>query len=150
MQVEEFQTLLSQHQNLPLVLRLPDGSLVPQHFHITEVGRVQKDFIDCGGMMRSTAACVMQVWVAHDTAHRLNAGKLAKIIDLAAPLPIQSLPVEIEYETSALSQYRVVGATTTSSSLQIQLEGKKAACLAVDRCILPMAESCCSGDQCCN
>ena len=29
--------------------KLPDGSLVPSHFHVTEVGKVTKHFIDCGG-----------------------------------------------------------------------------------------------------
>ena len=28
--------------------QLPDGSLVPGHFHVTEVGRISKHFIDCG------------------------------------------------------------------------------------------------------
>ncbi|MEI7863404.1 MAG: DUF6428 family protein, partial [Planctomycetota bacterium] len=37
---------------------LPDKSFVPAHFHITEVGRVQKDFIDCGGTVRSATTCL--------------------------------------------------------------------------------------------
>jgi hypothetical protein len=32
---------------------------VPTHYHITEVGKVQKDFIDCGGTVRSSTACVL-------------------------------------------------------------------------------------------
>ena len=32
--------------------QLPDGSLVPSHFHVTEVGKVSKHFIDCGGTLR--------------------------------------------------------------------------------------------------
>ena len=35
-----------------LAFELPDGSLVPNHFHITEVGKVTKHFIDCGGVIR--------------------------------------------------------------------------------------------------
>ena len=35
-------------------IMLPEGEFVPTHFHITEVGRVRKDFIDCGGTVRST------------------------------------------------------------------------------------------------
>ena len=31
-------------------VRLPDGGLVPAHFHVTEVGRVRKDFIDGSNM----------------------------------------------------------------------------------------------------
>ena len=33
-------------------LKLPDGSLVPSHFHVTEVGKSSKHFIDCGGTLR--------------------------------------------------------------------------------------------------
>ncbi len=32
---------------------LPDGSGVPEHFHVTEVGLVTKHFIDCGGKVRT-------------------------------------------------------------------------------------------------
>lgn len=31
---------------------LPDGSLVPSHFHVTEIGKTTKHFIDCGGTVR--------------------------------------------------------------------------------------------------
>ena len=33
--------------------QLEDGSLVPEHFHVTEVGVVTKNFIDCGGTVRT-------------------------------------------------------------------------------------------------
>ena len=35
-----------------LNFRLPNGTYVPEYFHITEVGIITKDFIDCGGPMR--------------------------------------------------------------------------------------------------
>ena len=28
--------------------QLPNGTLVPEHFHVTEVGEVARHFIDCG------------------------------------------------------------------------------------------------------
>ena len=31
---------------------LPDGTSVPEHFHVTEVGLITKNFIDCGGTVR--------------------------------------------------------------------------------------------------
>ncbi len=37
--------------------QLPDGSLVPGHFHVTEVGRISKHFIDCGGTVRQGRSC---------------------------------------------------------------------------------------------
>jgi len=31
---------------------LADGTAVPEHFHVTEVGLITKNFIDCGGTVR--------------------------------------------------------------------------------------------------
>jgi hypothetical protein len=36
-----------------LQFKLENGQLVPAHFHITEVGKVSKHFIDCGGTIRT-------------------------------------------------------------------------------------------------
>ena len=40
---------------------LPDGDHVPAHFHLTEVGHVTKNFIDCGGTIRKTESSVLQL-----------------------------------------------------------------------------------------
>jgi len=32
---------------------LENGTMVPEHFHVTEVGVVTKHFIDCGGTVRN-------------------------------------------------------------------------------------------------
>ena len=42
---------IKQHlQNLKTIaFQLPNGDLVPAHFHVTEVGQISKRFIDCGG-----------------------------------------------------------------------------------------------------
>ena len=44
-------------------IALPDGGEVPAHFHVTEVGHIQKDFIDCGGKRRASRACTLQTWM---------------------------------------------------------------------------------------
>ena len=108
MTVGEFRAALGRHPGARMHWMLPDRSFVPAHYHITEVGRVQKDFIDCGGTVRSTQACVLQVLVADDVDHRLETTKLAAIMDIAAPL-LQSteLPVEVEYEEGVISQYPI-------------------------------------------
>jgi len=99
MHLSEFDHLLRQQPSSQLRFALPDGTLVPAHFHVTEVGRVEKRFIDCGGTRRSVAACVLQVWVAEDRDHRLAAGKLSAILAMAADLLAgQDLPVEVEFE----------------------------------------------------
>lgn len=145
---------LTQHPSASLQLVLPDRSFVPAWFHVTEVGRVQKDFIDCGGTTRSTTACVVQVWVANDTQHRLDAGKLAHILRLAGPL-MQSadLPVEVEYEQGVVSQYPVETVEATALGVVVRLGAKHTACLAADRCgVTPAAAEtgCCTAPGCCS
>ena len=53
MTVSEFLAILVANPGAKMHFMLPDQSFVPAHYHITEVGRVQKDFIDCGGTVRS-------------------------------------------------------------------------------------------------
>jgi len=134
-----------------LHLTLPDGSFVPAHFHVTEVGRVQKDFIDCGGTTRSATTCLLQVWVADDTDHRLETTKLAKIMRLAAPLlKAGDLPVEVEYENGTVSQFPVAEAEVTPAGVLLHLGTKHTACLAQDRCGIAAAEAaCCPTSGCC-
>jgi hypothetical protein len=130
-----FLAVLAENPAAPLHLMLPDGDFVPAHFHITEVGRVQKDFIDCGGTIRSSTACVLQVWVAGDVDHRLDATKLAGILRHAAPLlRATDLPMEVEYEAGRVSQFPVSAAEVTPSGVLFHLGTKHTACLAADRC----------------
>ena len=152
MTVEKLLTVLSGSVDAGLRVMLPGGEFVPANFHVTEVGRVQKDFIDCGGTVRSAAACVLQLWVTDDVDHRLDAGKLAKIVRLAGPLlRATDLPVEVEYEAGVVSQYPLTSAEATPSILLFHLGSKHTACLAADRCgvtALPVP-GCCGPSGCC-
>ena len=38
-----------------LKFQLPNGQFVPAHFHITEVGNVTRNYIDCGGCLLYTS-----------------------------------------------------------------------------------------------
>jgi hypothetical protein len=145
MNVGEFTAVLTRYPNAALHLMLPDGDFVPAHFHVTEVGRVQKDFIDCGGTTRSAVSCLLQVWVAHDTAHRLTANKLAGILELAGPLlKSDAMPVEVEYENAVVAQFPVAGVEVTPSGLLFHLGTKHTDCLAPDKCgVGQSATGCC-------
>ena len=66
-----------------IAFELPNGSLVPEHFHVTEVGEVTKHFIDCGGTIRHEKVANFQLWSADDYNHRLHPEKLVKIIELS-------------------------------------------------------------------
>ena len=99
MTVKEFCRALDSNPDVKMHWMLPDKSFVPAHYHITEVGKIQKDFIDCGGTVRSTTACVLQVWVANDVDHRLESTRLLSIMRIATPLlRADDLPMEVEYE----------------------------------------------------
>ena len=151
MNVGEFRNVLSAHPNVELHFMLPSGEFVPSHFHVTEVGRVQKDFIDCGGTMRSVVTCLLQVWVAEDTQHRLTSSKLANILNMATKLlGSDEIPVEIEYEADAVSQFPVAEAELTPAGLLFQMGSKHTDCLAKDRCGIPsLATAECGTGNCC-
>jgi Family of unknown function (DUF6428) len=129
---------------------LPDGDPIPDDFHVTEVGHVTRRFVDCGGTVRSTAACVLQAWVAgDDREHRLNAGKLASILDLAgAVIPSDELEVEVEYEGCVISQYPVLSSSADGAGLTFQLGHKHTDCLAKEACGLGQSR-CGSGEGGC-
>ncbi len=146
MTVAELRAVLTAHPESRMHWMLPDQVFVPEHYHITEVGRVQKDFIDCGGTIRSVASCLLQIWVADDKDHRLQTTKLAKIMDVAMPvLKSDDLPVEVEYEAGTISQYALAGVEVTPSGLLFHLGVKHTACLAPEKCGVGDG-GCCSGE----
>ena len=55
-----------------VAFELPNGTLVPEHFHVTEVGLITKNFIDCGGKVRKETVVNFQLWDANDFEHRLK------------------------------------------------------------------------------
>ncbi len=143
--VSEFVGLLSSAGEKHVRFLLPDGGLIPAHAHITEVGRIDREFLDCGGELRKTSFCCLQAWVADDEDHRLPAAKLASIIRRALdPLRLADLSVEVEYEDGYVSQFPVM-TVETSDVVLVRLGTKHTDCLAKDVCLPPAA----SGDSCC-
>src|SRR3954464_7736414 len=151
MNLDAFLAVLSGNPGAAVHLMLPDQSFVPAHFHVTEVGRVHKDFIDCGGTVRSATSCVLQVWVADDRDHRLDTTKLAAVMRLGGPLlKPADLPVEVEYEDGRVSRFPVSAAEVTPSGVLLHLGSKHTACLAPDRCGVEEAgPSGCATPGCC-
>lgn len=135
MNVKTLANLLGSNGDAALHIMLPSGEFVPAHFHVTEIGRLQKTFIDCGGTRRETISCLLQVWTAHDVHHRLTAGKLGKILKLASNLPVSDdMAVEVEYGEDVASQYWVADVEVTPKGLLFVLSGKQTNCLAPDKC----------------
>lgn len=138
MKLSELKTLLNQHSDRFFRIRLPGGEAVPVSFHVTEVGRVQKTFLDCGGKLRESVTCQLQVWVGEDFDHRIETGKMAKILDKARDyLPDDTIPVEIEYEDKVISQYIIDGHELTREAVVLKLAHKHTDCLAKELCGVP-------------
>lgn len=137
--------------------QLENGTSVPEHFHITEVGIVTKHFIDCGGKIRNEKVVNFQLWNANDLDHRLQPAKLLNIIKLSEEkLAIEDLPIEVEYQTSTIGKYDL-----TFNGASFVLVSKQTACLAEDACGIPKEKlktnlvelstktSCTPGGGCC-
>lgn len=54
---------------------------MPAHFYITEVGQLDRFFIDCGGTVRKSSKVNFQMYNDTDVDHRLAVDKLKGIID---------------------------------------------------------------------
>lgn len=148
MNFKQLVNLLSDHKDQRMHFIFPDDSFIPDHYHITEVGKVRKDFIDCGGTTRKVCSCVLQVWVADDIDHRLKTNKLLEILNKAnSLLELSEEIIEIEYEDKVISQYKLVGFEDTPSGLLFYLGKKHTDCLAPEKC-LPK-KGCCGGKKGC-
>lgn len=149
MKLNELKTLLRKYPSRLPRFELPDGSEVPAHFHVTEVGYVTKNFVDCGGTFRAASVCVLQTWVSNDTEHRLDAGKLDHILSLADKLlPHEDVNVEVEYESGLISQYLISEAVISGEKIQFRLASKHTDCLAKEACGLEPS-GCCDGEGGC-
>ncbi len=134
MKLSEFKEKL---EGLTLVpFHLPDGTSVPVHFHITEVGHVQKRFIDCGGTTRLEDCVSFQLWEAEDYDHRLQAKKLMDIIQLSErTLNLPDEEIEVEYQGATIGKY---GLAWNGSGFE--LTSTQTACLAEDSCGIPSSK----------
>lgn len=147
--VSVLRAALAATPELPIVVLWPDGDPIEAHFHVTEIGRVQKDFVDCGGTVRRTVTCLLQTWVADDVDHRITARKLLKAFDHAGPvLAGEDLPVELEYEACNVIQFVVTGVVAEPTRLVMQLGGKHTDCLAKELCV-PSSRAAGASAGCC-
>lgn len=132
-----------------ITFKLPDGTYVPSHFHVTEVGLVTKHFIDCGGVERTETVANFQLWEAGDYDHRLAPQKFLHILNLSKKvLGEADLPIEVEYQQGTIGKFSLA-----FDGKDFILGTKQTACLAQDACGIPasaLPQSCCSPkDGCC-
>lgn len=117
-----------------IAFQLPDGSLVPNHFHVTEVGKVTKNFIDCGGTVRHEEVVNFQLWEANDYDHRLHPEKLVQIIELSENILNidDTLEIEVEYQGTTIGKYGL-----DFDGENFLLTTTLTDCLAKDKCGIP-------------
>lgn len=143
-----------------VTFKLPNGELVQSHFHVTEVGKVTKHFIDCGGTIRNKEVANFQLWEANDYNHRLHPEKLIHIIELSeSKLGIPDLEIEVEYQMAdTIGKFDL-----DFDGKDFLLKSKLTDCLAKDKCGIPTVEkpkvkigewkpkqtSCCAPDSGC-
>lgn len=138
MHLSEFKTALAQHPEKLLQFILPTGTRIPPHAHITEVARVDKHFIDCGGKVRKESACRMQIWFADDTEHRISAQTFLKVLDKAATvLGGEDLEIDFEYEAPFIAQFPATSVAPDEHALVVQLGIRHTDCLAKGYCLPP-------------
>ena len=131
MTLEQIKSILPSLENVEFALE--NGTFVPEHFHVTEIGMITKKFIDCGGTMREEEKVNFQLWDANDFEHRLKPGKLLNIIKLSEEkLGIKNLEIEVEYQSDTIGKYDL-----DFNGKYFVLKNKMTACLANDACGVP-------------
>ena len=154
MNIQELITASTDSSIESIEIHLPGGEVLPAHFHLTEIGRVTKDFVDCGGTRRNKTTCVLQTWVAEDKDHRLSAEKLQAILGKSKQLELETATeVEFEVQQDTLSMFTLSAARVEEGCLKLQLETMQTQCLAPDLCKVPnlsvIGGDSCSGPGCC-
>jgi len=140
-----------------LSFQLPNGDLVPSHFHVTEIGKITKHFIDCGGTERREEVINFQLWNAADYDHRLHPEKLTQIIELSEKvIGLKDASIEVEYQGDTIQKFGL-----DFNGKHFLLTTKQTDCLAKDQCGIPEEKpklkfselqtgaSCAPGSGCC-
>ena len=141
-----------------MTFTLPTGEQVPPHFHVTEVGNIQKHFIDCGGTIRKESVINFQLFTATDYDHRLSVQKLRSIIQLSEEkLGLENHEIEVEYQGDTIGKYGLEFKNGVFILISTQTD-----CLAKDKCGIPQEKprlrlstlqaqesSCAPGSGCC-
>lgn len=154
MKLSEFKTILKSKETIGF--ELPNGELVAPHFHVTEVGQIEKKFIDCGGTIRFETVVNFQLWEANDYDHRLHPEKLIQIIELSEKqLNLKDEEIEVEYQGTTIGKYYL-----DYNGKNFTLMTTVTDCLAKDKCGIPEeklkvnladvnSNACAPGSGCC-
>jgi hypothetical protein len=129
---------------------LPNGHYIPAHAHVTEVGYVVRNFIDCGGVTGKEEKVVLQTHVGNDADHRLRSDRFAKILQLGSRvIPSADLDVDVEYDCCVVVQYPIAEAAPDGEHLNLILQRGRTQCRARERRESETAAGCCAPSAVC-
>jgi hypothetical protein len=129
---------------------LPNGDCIPAHAHVTEVGHVVRNFIDCGGLTGKEEKVVLQTHVGNDTDHRLRSDRFAKILRLGdCVVPSADLDVDVEYDCCVVAHYPIAEARPDGQHLNLILRRGRTQCRARERREPETAAGCCATSAAC-
>jgi hypothetical protein len=129
---------------------LPSGDYIPAHAHVTEVGHVVRNFIDCGGLTGKEQRAVLQTHVGNDADHRLRSDRFAKILELGSRvIPSADLDVDVEYDCCVVAQYPIAEAKPDGEHLNLILLRGRTQCRAQERRQSETAAHCCATSAIC-
>src|SRR5947207_13995856 len=129
---------------------LPNGEYIPAHAHVTEVGHVVRNFIDCGGLTGKEEKVVLQTHLGNDTDHRLRSDRLATILQLGnRVISNTDLDVDVEYDCCVVAQYPIAEAAPDGEHLNLMLQRGRTECRARERRESETAADCCTTSAAC-
>lgn len=106
MKLSELKTILPQLH--PISFKLENGTPVPSHFHLTELGFIEKRFVDCGGTVRFEKSISLQLWTANDIDHRFQAEKWLSILNrFELELALEDVEIEVEYQQETIGKFNL-------------------------------------------
>ncbi len=132
MKLSEVKQSLTQLERI--CFKLPNGVLVPNLFHVTEVGKITRHFIDCGGTVRNGEVGNFQLWNANDHDHKLHPEKMLKIVELSERImSLADLEIEVEYQGETIQKFGL-----EFDGTHFLLTSKQTDCLAKEKCGIPL------------
>jgi hypothetical protein len=150
MKFGEFKQLINQKPDREIVIYLPNNEIIPKHFHLTDIGTITHNFIDCGGVVGQNSWVQMQLWVADDIEHRITTTTLDHILHQSQEIlnDVNSHNVVIEYQTSggSATKYDIKNIEITDT-FNIHLANVNTTCLEIER--NPNTNKCGNNSSCC-
>ena len=150
MNFHDLQSALQTNPKLFPRFVLPNGDYIPAHAHVTEVGYLVRNFIDCGGLTGKEEKVVLQTHVGNNTDHRLRSDRFAKILQLGnRVIPSPNLDIDVEYDCCVVAQYPIADAKPDGEHLKLILGRGRTQCRARERRESQTGADCCTTSPAC-